>query len=375
MAMKKKDLKKMSKRELLEIMLLQSKRIDELENEIDKMNSMLDDKKILLSNCGSIAEAALKLNNIFEAAQNAADQYLKNIELLSKEEIALRKSREEAEALKNKIDLVKETALMAIPVEVKKENIFKRMFRKVRNVFKFKKNRRRKVRKIVIKEKRVSKPSKVAKFKGVLNRLKDIIKMAGLSIKKGFKKFGVGIKVGLIWLRDGMKTVFKKLINGSKTIFIKIKTNIKNSIENLKIKLREKKVISSQNKEKKKVEKAEKAKNKEKTNIDKKEIKAKGKEKSLKSDKTKNNESQKAAKKSENADKSVKKVKLQESDKSKKKDVVKENTKSKKDSEKVKKSEKNDGKVDKIKKDNKVLKDDKVKKAKKVEKSVKSKAS
>jgi len=375
MAMKKKDLKKMSKRELLEIMLLQSKRIDELENEIDKMNSMLDDKKILLSNCGSIAEAALKLNNIFEAAQNAADQYLKNIELLSKEEIALRKSREEAEALKNKIDLVKETALMAIPVEVKKENIFKRMFRKVRNVFKFKKNRRRKVRKIVIKEKRVSKPSKVAKFKGVLNRLKDIIKMAGLSIKKGFKKFGVGIKVGLIWLRDGMKTVFKKLINGSKTIFIKIKTNIKNSIENLKIKLREKKVISSQNKEKKKVEKAEKAKNKEKTNIDKKEIKAKGKEKSLKSDKTKNNESQKAAKKSENADKSVKKVKSQESDKSKKKDVVKENTKSKKDSEKVKKSEKNDGKVDKIKKDNKVLKDDKVKKAKKVEKSVKSKAS
>jgi len=255
MAMKKKDLKKMSKRELLEIMLLQSKRIDELENEIDKMNSMLDDKKILLSNCGSIAEAALKLNNIFEAAQNAADQYLKNIELLSKEEIALRKSREEAEALKNKIDLVKETALMAIPVEVKKENIFKRMFRKVRNVFKFKKNRRRKVRKIVIKEKRVSKPSKVAKFKGVLNRLKDIIKMAGLSIKKGFKKFGAGIKVGLIWLRDGVKTVFKKLINGSKTIFIKIKTNIKNSIENLKIKLREKKVISSQNKEKKKVEK------------------------------------------------------------------------------------------------------------------------
>jgi len=347
MAMKKKDLKKMSKRELLEIMLLQSKRIDELENEIDKMNSMLDDKKILLSNCGSIAEAALKLNNIFEAAQNAADQYLKNIELLSKEEIALRKSREEAEALKNKIDLVKETALMAIPVEVKKENIFKRMFRKVRNVFKFKKNRRRKVRKIVIKEKRVSKPSKVAKFKGVLNRLKDIIKMAGLSIKKGFKKIGAGIKNGFVWLGNVIKTGFTKVLNGVKIIFIKIKTNIKNSIENLKIKLREKKVISSQNKEKKKVEKAEKAKNKEKTNIDKKEIKAKGKEKSLKSDKTKNNESQKAAKKSENADKSVKKVKSQESDKSKKKD---------------------------IKKDDKVKKENKVKKVK-VEKTVKSKAS
>ena len=79
---KNRELKKMSKRELLEIMLLQSKRIDELENEIEKTNCLLDDKKILLSNCGSIAEAALKLNNIFEAAQNAADQYLKNIESL-----------------------------------------------------------------------------------------------------------------------------------------------------------------------------------------------------------------------------------------------------------------------------------------------------
>jgi len=83
MAINKRDVKKMSRRELLEIMLLQSKKIDELEHKIKEMNNLLDDKNILLSNCGSIAEAALKLNNIFEAAQNAADQYLKNIKLLA----------------------------------------------------------------------------------------------------------------------------------------------------------------------------------------------------------------------------------------------------------------------------------------------------
>ena len=42
------------------------------------------DRKIKLREAGSIAEAALRLNGIFEAAQAAADQYLENIERVCK---------------------------------------------------------------------------------------------------------------------------------------------------------------------------------------------------------------------------------------------------------------------------------------------------
>ena len=37
----------------------------------------------MLENSGSIAEAALKLNDVFQAAQLAADQYLENVKQLA----------------------------------------------------------------------------------------------------------------------------------------------------------------------------------------------------------------------------------------------------------------------------------------------------
>ena len=55
-------------------------RIKELEEE---EQAWLESRRIELSEAGSIAEAALKLNGVFEAAQRAADQYLYNIRLLS----------------------------------------------------------------------------------------------------------------------------------------------------------------------------------------------------------------------------------------------------------------------------------------------------
>ena len=55
-------------------------RIKELEAE---KQAWLESRRIELSKAGSIAEAALKLNGVFEAAQRAADQYLYNIRLMS----------------------------------------------------------------------------------------------------------------------------------------------------------------------------------------------------------------------------------------------------------------------------------------------------
>lgn len=80
-----KILKRMSRKDLLEILVLQSKKIDELTKELNKTKELLTTKQIIISESGSIAEASLKLNNIFETAQLAANQYLENIKRIEKE--------------------------------------------------------------------------------------------------------------------------------------------------------------------------------------------------------------------------------------------------------------------------------------------------
>ena len=77
---RKEKKKRRTKKELLEILVLQNKRIDELEKELEETKKLLDSKLILINEAGSIAEASLKLNKVFEAAQEAANQYLENIQ-------------------------------------------------------------------------------------------------------------------------------------------------------------------------------------------------------------------------------------------------------------------------------------------------------
>ena len=74
-----KELKKLKRKELLELLLEQTKRIEELENEIDNLNKKLESKKVIFKNAGSLADAALQLSGIFSVAQETADIYLSNI--------------------------------------------------------------------------------------------------------------------------------------------------------------------------------------------------------------------------------------------------------------------------------------------------------
>lgn len=77
--MDNKELRKFGKKELLEILLSQAKRIEELEEDLSKTKKKLDSKKITIEDSGSLAEASLKLNNIFEVAESSAEQYLFNV--------------------------------------------------------------------------------------------------------------------------------------------------------------------------------------------------------------------------------------------------------------------------------------------------------
>lgn len=74
-----KDLRRLQKIELLEILVDQRKRIDELEAELTEAKKELEKREINIRTSGSIAEASLKLTNVFTEAQKAADLYLENV--------------------------------------------------------------------------------------------------------------------------------------------------------------------------------------------------------------------------------------------------------------------------------------------------------
>ena len=80
----KNNLKKLRRKDLLEILLLQNTKINTLEEEIKKLKDQIEKRQIILSEVGNIAEASLKLNKIFETAQIAADEYLESIKYMAK---------------------------------------------------------------------------------------------------------------------------------------------------------------------------------------------------------------------------------------------------------------------------------------------------
>ena len=77
--MTQKDFRKLNRAELLEILLAQAEEIDRLHEECRELQKKLDERKIMSDRAGSIAEASLKIHEVFEAAQAAADEYLENV--------------------------------------------------------------------------------------------------------------------------------------------------------------------------------------------------------------------------------------------------------------------------------------------------------
>ena len=74
-----KDLKKMNRAELLEILVEITKENEKLHSEIKKLQTKLSEREIVIQNAGSIADAALQLNNVFKSAEYAAKDYVDNV--------------------------------------------------------------------------------------------------------------------------------------------------------------------------------------------------------------------------------------------------------------------------------------------------------
>lgn len=81
-----KELKRLKRAELLEMLIEQMKENAKLKGDLEKTQKALSDRQITISQAGSIADAVMQLSGVFEAAQDAAAQYLENIQRLSGEQ-------------------------------------------------------------------------------------------------------------------------------------------------------------------------------------------------------------------------------------------------------------------------------------------------
>ena len=94
--MTEKELRKLGRAELLELLLElllgQAREFEALEQRLNAAEAALQSRQLQLETCGSIAEASLKLNGVFEAAQKAAEQYQQNVERLCQEKISAAES-------------------------------------------------------------------------------------------------------------------------------------------------------------------------------------------------------------------------------------------------------------------------------------------
>ena len=81
--MQDKDLRKLSRAELLELLISQTRRVEELEAQLADALAQLEKRQIAIDKAGTLAEASLMLNGVLEATEKAAAQYLENIERLS----------------------------------------------------------------------------------------------------------------------------------------------------------------------------------------------------------------------------------------------------------------------------------------------------
>lgn len=80
------ELRRLSRADLLELLLVQAKENERLRAQLAQAREQLEDRRIEIERAGSIAEASLRLSGIFQAAQLAADQYLENVHRIVREQ-------------------------------------------------------------------------------------------------------------------------------------------------------------------------------------------------------------------------------------------------------------------------------------------------
>lgn len=116
--MTEKEISKLTRKELIQMLISVSEENDRLKEKNEQLEKDMKVRKIAIEKSGSMAEAALKLNRVFEAADAAAKQYLQNVKAKAD---AQAKAQETSPAEVTEEAKTTELAEIPGPAEIKKD--------------------------------------------------------------------------------------------------------------------------------------------------------------------------------------------------------------------------------------------------------------
>ena len=93
--MTERELRKLSRSDLLEMLVDLSEELNLVKQQLEATEEKLNNRQILISKAGSIAEASLMLNGVFEAAEVAGKQYVESVRHLSDHQDEIRRKIEQ----------------------------------------------------------------------------------------------------------------------------------------------------------------------------------------------------------------------------------------------------------------------------------------
>ena len=104
------QLRKANRPELLKLLLEEKKCNEALRTQIQQLQLQLENRQMRMDQAGSLAEAALKLSGIFDAAESACQYYTENIRALSgrQEEICRKMEQETREKCDRMLEQAKQ---------------------------------------------------------------------------------------------------------------------------------------------------------------------------------------------------------------------------------------------------------------------------
>lgn len=83
--MTEKELKRLSRAELLELLLMQTRESELLQMKLEAAKQELDARELNLRKAGNLADAVVVINGVMESTQKAAQQYLDNIQQMEQD--------------------------------------------------------------------------------------------------------------------------------------------------------------------------------------------------------------------------------------------------------------------------------------------------
>lgn len=116
MAKVSKEYRRLSRQELLELLIEESEKTERLEMKLAQAEKKLASRELMIEKAGSIAEAALAVNGIFDAAEEACAQYIENVRRLSATQNKIIAARE-AESKKQADQIIDEAKRRAHQIE------------------------------------------------------------------------------------------------------------------------------------------------------------------------------------------------------------------------------------------------------------------